>query len=773
MKSLFRLVSVLFVLALAFSAFGSATPKVSALDAVEIVSVDSPGVVAPGEPICFSVTVKVNSGQLLESRGDMLRNTDGNLFGHWPHIAVVGTVNAGGTYTFTCYGGMVAPTSEGTYESKWRVWQNAAYVGQEAVIHFDVVIGGGGGGGGDGMLDNPNLGGNEPPYARSFTWPLGYSPSDPEYFRRYYGYTSPLEYDTLNCSNGTATRVGDYWYFSGSEIINANRLLHPGKDFAVDGFTGGKGTIAYEDLPKVYAVADGKVVSIRKVDSGYGYAIKIYHRYWNESGQKAEYVWSLYAHLAPGSIRVTEGQLVNKGDWIGRYDHTGNWGTGAHLHFELRKRSDTPYCVTAQTESTYYENPETFIPDHRDIPADPMTRAIEAAMKSLSSDAQLIYEQSATLQPNQTLGPFQFTFSNLINWFRGRLALIFPGSTLEISVFRPDGTLYRNVRASNSFQLDLDEPIPGDWSFTVHAVELPHSDYPFSVAIATTSETAINNDEQLNGEMENTSPDTVPPSTSILLSPPNPDGNNGWYRQVVTVSFSASDDSGGHVDTLFSLNGGATFNQYTVPFVLSTEGVNTIVYFSVDAWGNSEETHQAVVKIDLTPPVVSVIVDQAEYTRVQPFVVHFSGYDPEPGSGLASLLALFNNQPVTDGQVVDLFWLPLGTYTLTATGEDYAGWVTTDSKTITIIATIPSLQATVDRLCVEKYITKDGICKSLSQKLKSALAAQQRGQNKTAINILKAFQNELKAQKGKAVSVRAYDLLMMDSNYVIQVLGGK
>lgn len=189
--------------------------------------------------------------------------------------------------------------------------------------------------------------------------------------------------------------------------------------------------------------------------------------------------------------------------------------------------------------------------------------------------------------------------------------------------------------------------------------------------------------------------------------------------------------------------------------------------------GNAEVLQHAQIKIDLTPPVVSVATDQQEYTRVQPFTAHYSGYDPQPGSGIASLIALFNNQPVIDGQVVDLFWFPLGTYTLTATGQDNAGWVTTNSKTITLIATIPSLQQAVKRLCAENYITKQGTCTSLSQKLASALSAQQRGQNKTAVNILLAFQNELSAQKGKAVTLKAYDLLMMDSNYVIQVLGGK
>lgn len=117
--------------------------RVAAADPVEIITIESPTVVGLGQSICFKVTVKVNEGQLLESRGDMLRNTDGNLFGHWPHIAVVGTVHAGQLYTFSCYTGMVAPTVEGTYESKWRVWRDGSWVGTEIVVRFTVKNGSG------------------------------------------------------------------------------------------------------------------------------------------------------------------------------------------------------------------------------------------------------------------------------------------------------------------------------------------------------------------------------------------------------------------------------------------------------------------------------------------------------------------------------------------------------------------------------------------------------------------------------------------------------
>jgi hypothetical protein len=90
--------------------------------------------------------VKLGSGQLLQSRGDMLRSKDSNtLFGAWPQVAVVGTVNAGDSYTFTFYADhpIVAPSGEGNYQSVWQLWQNGAWVGPAYTIAFTVKNGGG------------------------------------------------------------------------------------------------------------------------------------------------------------------------------------------------------------------------------------------------------------------------------------------------------------------------------------------------------------------------------------------------------------------------------------------------------------------------------------------------------------------------------------------------------------------------------------------------------------------------------------------------------
>ena len=109
------------------------------------ISASYPNVVTPGQHFQPQVTVTIASGQLLQSRGDMLRNVDGNLYGAWPFVAVVGTVNPNTPYTFTFYANnpIVAPSGEGTYSSVWQLWQNGTWYGNSVTITFTVKNGGG------------------------------------------------------------------------------------------------------------------------------------------------------------------------------------------------------------------------------------------------------------------------------------------------------------------------------------------------------------------------------------------------------------------------------------------------------------------------------------------------------------------------------------------------------------------------------------------------------------------------------------------------------
>lgn len=80
----------------------------------------------------------------------------------------------------------------------------------------------------------------------------------------------------------------------------------------------------------VYAAADGVVMSTANLSTSYGTYVVIRH---------GNGLQSYYAHGTYGSICVTPGQTVKKGQKIMLSGNTGN-SSGPHLHFEVRK---SPY----------------------------------------------------------------------------------------------------------------------------------------------------------------------------------------------------------------------------------------------------------------------------------------------------------------------------------------------------------------------------------------------------------------------------------------------
>jgi murein DD-endopeptidase MepM/ murein hydrolase activator NlpD len=91
------------------------------------------------------------------------------------------------------------------------------------------------------------------------------------------------------------------------------RAAHTGTDFSAPVGT------------PILAAADGEVISVGW-KGAYGKVVKIEH----EDG-----FTTLYAHMHTQS--VIKGQTVRQGDRIGTVGRTGR-ASGAHLHFELRKK---------------------------------------------------------------------------------------------------------------------------------------------------------------------------------------------------------------------------------------------------------------------------------------------------------------------------------------------------------------------------------------------------------------------------------------------------
>lgn len=109
------------------------------------------------------------------------------------------------------------------------------------------------------------------------------------------------------------------------------------------------------DGTPIRAAWGGEVIGNYK-GTAYGWAVKI------KSEIRGDTYEMIYAHMKEQS-KLAVGQMVQKGDYIGPADSTGN-STGSHLHFTLKK-----YGATASGETNFPKDiidPTDFFAELRD-----------------------------------------------------------------------------------------------------------------------------------------------------------------------------------------------------------------------------------------------------------------------------------------------------------------------------------------------------------------------------------------------------------------------
>ena len=100
---------------------------------------------------------------------------------------------------------------------------------------------------------------------------------------------------------------------------------------------------------------------------------------------------------------------------------------------------------------------------------------------------------------------------------------------------------------------------------------------------------------------------TVTVTEPTDITPPITEASGGsdtWAKQAV-VTLSATDDKAGTIKTYWRL-GTDSWNSYTGPVTISTEGAQEFGYYSVDAVGNSEAPKSLILFIDATAPALTV-----------------------------------------------------------------------------------------------------------------------------------------------------------------------
>ena len=106
--------------------------------------------------------------------------------------------------------------------------------------------------------------------------------------------------------------------------------------------------------------------------------------------------------------------------------------------------------------------------------------------------------------------------------------------------------------------------------------------------------------------------DNMPPITNIIF---DGEKNGEWFVSNVTVSFSAMDTASGVNITRYRMDNG-TWQHYTDPFVISTDGEHTISYYSIDNAGNEENEHTASLHINKNAPTLVVNTPQKGYVYI-------------------------------------------------------------------------------------------------------------------------------------------------------------
>ena len=127
------------------------------------------------------------------------------------------------------------------------------------------------------------------------------------------------------------------------------------------------------------------------------------------------------------------------------------------------------------------------------------------------------------------------------------------------------------------------------------------------------------------------SPDNTAPITSYTLS--GTEGEDNWYTSNVIVELTATDAGYGVENTTYIINEESPV-LYISPFTISSEGTNTIEYYSFDKANNKENPKTLDVNIDTTQPTGQLTInDDDEYTDSEEVMLNVTADDGE-GSDL-------------------------------------------------------------------------------------------------------------------------------------------
>jgi len=260
---------------------------------------------------------------------------------------------------------------------------------------------------------------------------------------------------------------------------------------------------------------------------------------------------------------------------------------------------------------------------------------------------------------------------------------------------------------------------------------------------------------------------TAPDAVSASVSPPSPNGDNGWYTSPVTVTV----DTGGAPlwTRQVSLDGGATWTATDAQgqITLDADGVHEVRYRAIDSAGTVAPGGAVTVRIDQTAPeaTLSGITDGAAYGDSSTLDLTIGGSDAT--SGPDAVTATINGQRLecdSRGRcLLVLHPLVLGEHTLTVTAVDKAGNTATETATFTVDTSFADMRRLIDDLSGS---TSERL--RLTTQLDQAVRAAGKGETAKAVRELRGFQDVVRSMRSLDGALRA--ALLRDADAMIEQL---
>jgi len=122
--------------------------------------------------------------------------------------------------------------------------------------------------------------------------------------------------------------------------------------------------------------------------------------------------------------------------------------------------------------------------------------------------------------------------------------------------------------------------------------------------------------------------DANPPTTTALYS--GSTGSNGWNTSSVNLTLSASDDDSGVNYTSYDLDG-TGWRNYTGKITISSDGLHTVQYHSVDLANNTEATKNLSIRIDKTAPSIDIEQTNGSMYGTGSVRISWTAYDATSG----------------------------------------------------------------------------------------------------------------------------------------------